>query len=51
MFRARNRYRRRLLIKTGRREQTVGAVHEEVEAMLVDRVFKGIVLSVDVDPQ
>jgi primosomal protein N' (replication factor Y) len=51
MFRARNRFRRRLLIKTGARTQTVGAVHEEVEAMLADHVFRGIVLSVDVDPQ
>ena len=51
MFRARNRFRRRFLIKTTAREQTVGAVHETVENMLADRVFRGIVLSIDVDPQ
>ncbi len=51
MFRARNRFRRRLLIKSGLREQTIDAVHTEVEAMLADRVFRGIVLSIDVDPQ
>ena len=51
MFRARNRFRRRLLIKSGLREQTIDAVHEEVEAMLAERVFRGVVLSIDVDPQ
>jgi primosomal protein N' (replication factor Y) len=51
MFRARNRYRRRFLIKTTAREQTVTAVHETVESMLANRVFRGIVLSIDVDPQ
>ncbi len=51
MFRARNRFRRRLLVKSGSRTETVTAVHGEVEAMLADRVLRGIVLSVDVDPQ
>ena len=51
MFRARNRFRRRLLIKSTAREQTVAAVHSETEAMLLDKVFRGIVLSIDVDPQ
>ncbi len=51
MFRARNRFRRRLLIKSTAREQTVAAVHVETEAMLSDKVFRGIVLSIDVDPQ
>lgn len=51
MFRARNRFRRRFLIKTTAREATVAAVHGTVESMLADRVFRGIVLSIDVDPQ
>jgi primosomal protein N' (replication factor Y) len=51
MFRARNRFRRRFLIKNAARAETVAAVQGEVESMLADRVFRGIVLSVDVDPQ
>jgi primosomal protein N' (replication factor Y) len=51
MFRARNRFRRRLLIKSTRREETVEAVHAESERLIADRVFRDIVLSVDVDPQ
>lgn len=51
MFRARNRYRCRFLIKTTAREQTVASVHEAVEGMVANRVFRGVTLSVDVDPQ
>jgi primosomal protein N' (replication factor Y) len=51
MFRARNRFRRRLLIKSAQRERTIEAVHAELEAMLAERGLRGIVLSVDVDPQ
>jgi primosomal protein N' len=51
MFRARNRFRRRLLIKSGDREGTVGAVHAETERLIAERVFRDITLSVDVDPQ
>ncbi len=51
MFRARNRFRRRFLIKSVTREETITAVYETVEAMLADKVFKDIVLSIDVDPQ
>ena len=51
MFRARNRFRRRFLIKSTTREETINAVYETVEELLADRVFKGIVLSIDVDPQ
>jgi primosomal protein N' (replication factor Y) len=51
MFRARNRFRRRFLIKSTARQETVEAVHETVEEMLAGRLFRGIVLSIDVDPQ
>ncbi|MEX0619948.1 MAG: primosomal protein N' [Solirubrobacterales bacterium] len=51
MFRARNRFRRRFLIKTTAREETVTAIHGTIESMLAERVFRGIVLSIDVDPQ
>jgi len=51
MFRARNRFRRRFLIKSTTREDTITAVYETVEAMLAEKVFKDIVLSIDVDPQ
>jgi primosomal protein N' (replication factor Y) len=51
MFRARNRFRRRFLIKTTARGETVESVHGTVEQMLAERVFRGIVLSIDVDPQ
>jgi primosomal protein N' (replication factor Y) len=51
MFRARGRFRRRLLIKSARRGQAIEAVHAELEAMLAERLLRGIVLSVDVDPQ
>ena len=51
MFRARGRFRRRLLIKSARREQAIEAVHTELEAVLSERLLRGIVLSVDVDPQ
>jgi primosomal protein N' (replication factor Y) len=51
MFRARNRFRRRILIKSTARERTVTAVHAGTESMLSDKVFRGIVLSIDVDPQ
>jgi primosomal protein N' (replication factor Y) len=51
MFRARNRFRRRMLIKSGEREGTVSAVHAETERMIGERVFRDITLSVDVDPQ
>ena len=51
MFRARNRFRRRFLIKSTTREETITAVYSTVEEMLADKVFKDIVLSIDVDPQ
>jgi len=51
MFRVRNRYRRRILIKTDDREGTVGAVREAVEKRAGDRSLKDVALGVDVDPQ
>ncbi|MGA7436438.1 MAG: primosomal protein N' [Solirubrobacterales bacterium] len=51
MFRARNRFRRRFLIKSSTREDTIKAVYETVEEMLAEKVFKEIILSIDVDPQ
>ncbi|MBK5233855.1 MAG: primosomal protein N', partial [Thermoleophilia bacterium] len=51
MFRARNRFRRRILIKSTSREETITGVYSTVETMLAEKVFKDIVLSIDVDPQ
>ncbi|HEY6732153.1 MAG TPA: primosomal protein N' [Solirubrobacterales bacterium] len=51
MFRVRNRYRRRILIKTGDRAGTVAAVREVVEAKVGDRSLKDVAIGVDVDPQ
>jgi primosomal protein N' (replication factor Y) len=51
MFRVRNRYRRRILIKADDREGTVAAVREAVERRAEDRSLKDVSLGVDVDPQ
>ena len=51
MFRVRNRYRRRILIKTADRERTVAAVRTVVERRAADRSLKDIAIGVDVDPQ
>ena len=51
MFRVRNRYRRRILIKADDREGTVAAVREVVERRAGDRSLKDVALGVDVDPQ
>ena len=51
MFRARNRYRRRFLIKSESRTESSARVRDAVEEMVRDQVFKGIALSIDVDPQ
>lgn len=51
MFRARNRHRRRLLIKSPERGAAAAAVREEVESLVRDRAFDRIVLAIDVDPQ
>jgi primosomal protein N' (replication factor Y) len=51
MFRVRNRHRRRILIKTDEREETIAAVREVVERRVGDRSLKGVAIGVDVDPQ
>lgn len=51
MFRVRNRYRRRILIKAEDRAGTVAAVREVVERRAGDRSLKDVAIGVDVDPQ
>jgi primosomal protein N' (replication factor Y) len=51
MFRVRNRYRRRILIKAEQRERTVEAVRAVVERRAADRSLKDVAIGVDVDPQ
>jgi primosomal protein N' (replication factor Y) len=51
MFRVRNRYRRRILIKADDREGTIAAVRDVVEKRAGDRSLKDVALGVDVDPQ
>jgi primosomal protein N' (replication factor Y) (superfamily II helicase) len=51
MFRVRNRYRRRILIKTLDRGGTVTALREVVEAKVGDRSLKDVAIGVDIDPQ
>ena len=53
MFRVRNRYRRRLLLKSEprRREETVAAVRGAVERLASDRASRQVSIAVDVDPQ
>jgi primosomal protein N' (replication factor Y) len=51
MFRVRNRYRRRFLIKAAEREGAVAAVREAVEGMAAGRALRGVAVGVDVDPQ
>ncbi len=51
MFRVRNRHRRRILVKTGDRENTVAAVRAVVERRAADRSLREVSIGVDVDPQ
>ena len=51
MFRARNRYRRRILIRSTTRAESIEAVHTTIEAMLAERSLTKITLAIDVDPQ
>jgi primosomal protein N' (replication factor Y) len=51
MFRVRNKYRRRLLMKAEDREGTVAAVREVVERLASDRSLREVAIGVDVDPQ
>jgi primosomal protein N' (replication factor Y) (superfamily II helicase) len=51
LFRLRGRHRRRLLIKSERRHETVTAVREAVATAVRDRALRELAISVDVDPQ
>jgi primosomal protein N' (replication factor Y) len=51
LFRLRGKHRRRLLLKSGRRHETVSAVREAVADAVRDRVLRDLSISVDVDPQ
>jgi primosomal protein N' (replication factor Y) (superfamily II helicase) len=51
MFRVRNRYRRRLLLKASDRDATVTTVRDTVERLAADRTLRDVAISVDVDPQ
>jgi primosomal protein N' (replication factor Y) (superfamily II helicase) len=51
LFRLRGKHRRRLLIKSERRHQTVTAVREAVASAVRDRALRELAISVDVDPQ
>jgi primosomal protein N' (replication factor Y) len=51
MFRVRNRYRRRLLIKASDREAAVAAVRDVVERQAAAGSLRGVAIGVDVDPQ
>ncbi|HXV05679.1 MAG TPA: primosomal protein N' [Solirubrobacterales bacterium] len=51
MFRVRNRYRRRLLVKASDRDAAVAAVREAVERQAAAGSLRGVAIGVDVDPQ
>ncbi len=51
MFRARNRYRRRFLVKSPTRREAADVVRSEIESLVRDRTFHRITLAIDVDPQ
>ena len=51
LFRLRGKHRRRLLIKSGRRHETVAAVRAAVATAVHDRALRELAISVDVDPQ
>jgi primosomal protein N' (replication factor Y) (superfamily II helicase) len=51
LFRLRGRHRRRLLIKTEHRRESVAAVREAVATAVRDRALRELAISVDVDPQ
>jgi primosomal protein N' (replication factor Y) (superfamily II helicase) len=51
LFRLRGKHRRRLLIKSGRRNEAVAAVREAVATAVRDRALRELSISVDVDPQ
>jgi primosomal protein N' (replication factor Y) (superfamily II helicase) len=51
LFRLRARHRRRLLIKSEHRHETVTAVREAVATAVRERALRELAISVDVDPQ
>jgi primosomal protein N' (replication factor Y) (superfamily II helicase) len=51
LFRLRGKHRRRLLIKSEQRHETVAAVREAVASAVRDRALRELAISVDVDPQ
>jgi primosomal protein N' (replication factor Y) len=51
LFRLRGRHRRRLLVKSERRRESVEAVRDAVAAAVRDRTLREVAISVDVDPQ
>jgi primosomal protein N' (replication factor Y) len=51
LFRLRGRHRRRLLIKSGRRGESVSAVRDAVATAVRDRTLRELSISIDVDPQ
>jgi primosomal protein N' (replication factor Y) (superfamily II helicase) len=51
LFRLRGKFRRRLLIKSERRHETVAAVRDAVATAVHDRALRELAISVDVDPQ
>jgi primosomal protein N' (replication factor Y) len=51
LFRLRDRYRRRLLLKSQDRSQAVAAVRDAVEGMATARRLRDVAIGVDVDPQ
>jgi primosomal protein N' (replication factor Y) (superfamily II helicase) len=51
LFRLRGKHRRRLLIKSERRHEAVGAVRDAVATAVRDRALRELAISVDVDPQ
>ena len=51
LFRLRRKHRRRLLIKTERRQEVVVAVRMAVATAVRDRTLRELAISVDVDPQ
>ena len=50
-FRVRDRERRQVLVKAQRRSEVIDAVRDAVEAAISAKAFRGVQLSVDVDPQ
>jgi primosomal protein N' (replication factor Y) (superfamily II helicase) len=50
LFRLRGRHRRRLLLKSARRSETVAALRETIDGLARERALRGVAVGVDVDP-